>query len=427
MQQIDLFSGLGGFSLAGEWCGWETVQFCEIDKFCQQVLKYWWPNVPIHSDIKTLNPKNILYDKSDKTIITGGFPCQPYSVAGERKGTEDDRHLWPEMLRVIRIFHPDWVVAENVPGIINWNRGLVFEQVQTDLEKEGYEVFSFVLPACGVNAPHRRDRVWFVAHSKGDRRSRSQETDGREEYKSDNGDTLRGIYPAVANCGITSDSASNAESRQNRKSFKIERGRETSDESVNGRQFKTIQPEGLHDIPQSSSNSFSNGCEGRCKESRGEVRKGKEGRVFQSEGESGVTPNSKRSIESSESEGQREGESGRCNSKDDSHTLNKGLQGKQNERIIGESKQDRNKQSSRFLQPDWENFPTQSPLCSGNDGFSGRLDFKTVFEGIPYPRKPMTFGKWRNESIKALGNAIVPQVAFQIFKVIQEIENQKLC
>lgn len=169
MQIIDLFSGVGGFSIAGDWMGWETVLFCEIDPFCQRILKTHYPDVPIHKDIKTITEealtKNKLYDKNKRTILTGGFPCQPFSTAGARKGTEDDRHLWPEMLRTIRLFQPDWVVAENVYGIVNWGSGLVFEQVSLDLEKEGYEVFSYILPACAVNAPHRRDRVWFVAHS----------------------------------------------------------------------------------------------------------------------------------------------------------------------------------------------------------------------------------------------------------------------
>jgi DNA (cytosine-5)-methyltransferase 1 len=98
-------------------------------------------------------------------VLTGGFPCQPYSLAGKRKGKEDERHLWPEMLRAIGEIQPRWIVGENVPGIINWSGGLVFHEVQTDLEVKGYEVFPIVLPACSVGAPHRRDRTWFIANS----------------------------------------------------------------------------------------------------------------------------------------------------------------------------------------------------------------------------------------------------------------------
>jgi DNA (cytosine-5)-methyltransferase 1 len=172
MKLLDLFSGIGGFSLAASWLGWETVQFVEWDSFCQKVLKHHWPNVPIHSDIKTFNATH-LHGTID--IISGGFPCQPYSLAGKRKGKDDDRHLWPEMLRTIREVQPSWVVGENVYGIVNWSGGLVFDEVQADLENEGYEVQPYILPACAVNAPHRRDRTWFVAYSDSNEHSFNRE------------------------------------------------------------------------------------------------------------------------------------------------------------------------------------------------------------------------------------------------------------
>ena len=159
---LDLFSGIGGFALAARWMGWQTVQFVEIDNFCQKVLTKNFPNVPIHGDIKTFNGESL---RGTIDILTGGFPCQPFSAAGKRKGTEDSRHLWPEMLRVIGEVQPSVIVGENVYGLLNWSGGLVFQQVQTDLENLGYSVTPFVLPACGIQAPHRRDRVWFVAHS----------------------------------------------------------------------------------------------------------------------------------------------------------------------------------------------------------------------------------------------------------------------
>lgn len=159
---IDLFSGIGGFALAADRVfGNVEHVFCEIDPFCQEVLKKHWPTAKIHEDIRTLKNDT----KTKPFILTGGFPCQPFSEAGRRKGTADDRHLWPEMLRVIREFHPRWVIGENVGGFITWNEGMVLEQVHLDLESEGYEVQAFVIPACAVNAPHRRDRVWIIAHS----------------------------------------------------------------------------------------------------------------------------------------------------------------------------------------------------------------------------------------------------------------------
>lgn len=160
MNHLDLFSGIGGFSLAAQWVWREDhkiIAFCENDKFCQKVLEKHWPGVPIHDDIKHLNGDTL----ETIDLITGGFPCQPFSVAGKRKGKEDNRHVWPEMFRVIQETKPNWVIGENVAGIIN----LELEQVCADLESEGYEVQPFIIPACAVNAPHRRDRVWIVANS----------------------------------------------------------------------------------------------------------------------------------------------------------------------------------------------------------------------------------------------------------------------
>src|SRR5690606_14092503 len=163
MRHGSLFSGIGGFDLAAEWMGWENVFHCEKEKFCQQVLNYYWPKATLHEDIR--NTDFTIY-RYRIDILTGGFPCQPYSTAGKRLGKEDDRHLWPEMLRAIREISPRWIVGENVRGLISWNGGMVFDEVQADLEAAGYEVLPFLLPAAGVGAPHRRDRIWFVAHSK---------------------------------------------------------------------------------------------------------------------------------------------------------------------------------------------------------------------------------------------------------------------
>ena len=162
MKVLDLFSGIGGFSLGLEATGgFETVQFVENNEWCQKVLAKNFPGVPITGDIKNYEP-----EKSDGIgLVTGGIPCQPFSVAGKRKGTADDRHLWPEMLRVIKACKPRWAIVENVRGLITIQEGMVFQQVCTSLENEGYEVQSFIIPASAVNAPHQRYRVWIVAHS----------------------------------------------------------------------------------------------------------------------------------------------------------------------------------------------------------------------------------------------------------------------
>ncbi|HLW39179.1 MAG TPA: DNA (cytosine-5-)-methyltransferase, partial [Brumimicrobium sp.] len=147
MNHASLFSGIGGFDLAADWMGWNNLFHCEWNEFGKQVLQYYWPKAKSYDDI-TKTDFTIWKGRID--ILTGGFPCQPYSVAGKRKGKDDERHLWPEMLRAIREIQPRWVVGENVSGIITWNAGLVFEEVQADLEAEGYEVQTYILPAASV-------------------------------------------------------------------------------------------------------------------------------------------------------------------------------------------------------------------------------------------------------------------------------------
>ena len=246
MTHGSLFSGIGGFDLAAQWMGWENLFHVEQDPFCRQVLGHHFPKSQSFDDVKTFDATPF---RGRVSVISGGFPCQPFSAAGKRAGTSDDRYLWPEMFRIIREARPTFVVAENVRGLISWNEGLVLDTVCADLEGEGYEVFPVVLPAASVNAPHRRDRIWIVATN-----------------------------------------ANGAGTRQNH----------------------------------------------------------------------------------------REGESGQPN--------------------------------ETRVPTDWQDFPTVPPLCGGDDGLPTRLD------GITFPR-------WRRESIKAYGNAIVPQVALQIFRTIESIHS----
>jgi DNA (cytosine-5)-methyltransferase 1 len=159
----------GGFALAASWV-WggehEVIAFCEIDKFCQKVLKKHWPNVPIIEDVREVDGK--AFGPID--LLTGGFPCQPFSCAGSRKGESDSRYLWPEMFRIISEVMPSWIIAENVPGILTLKRGVVFESVCTSLEDKGYEVQPIIVPACAKNKQHARDRVWIIAHATGNGR-----------------------------------------------------------------------------------------------------------------------------------------------------------------------------------------------------------------------------------------------------------------
>lgn len=163
LKHLDLFSGIGGFSLGLESAGLvETVAFCDFDDYCQKVLKKNFPSVPVYGDVKELNYDKLKADGIDKIdIITGGYPCQPFSVAGRKKGEEDPRHVWPEMFRLIKELRPTWVIGENVGGHIK----LGLDSVLENLESEGYSARTFSISASSIGANHKRERVWIVANS----------------------------------------------------------------------------------------------------------------------------------------------------------------------------------------------------------------------------------------------------------------------
>ena len=174
---LDLFSGIGGFSLGLTRAGFRTTAFCEIEEYPRSILQKHWPTVPIFNDVKELHASDL---PEPIDLICGGYPCQPFSVAGQRKGKNDDRHLWPEIVRIIRELDattgkPTWCIFENVSGHVSMG----LDQVLFDLEAEGYAAWPFIVPACAVNAPHRRDRVWIVAYAKhSERRQKLRPCDG---------------------------------------------------------------------------------------------------------------------------------------------------------------------------------------------------------------------------------------------------------
>ncbi len=338
-----LFSGIGGFDLAAEWMGWDNLFNCEWEEFPRKVLKHHFPNAKQYGDIKEFDAATYA-GRID--ILTGGFPCQPYSTAGKRKGKEDERHLWPEMLRVIRECSPRWIVGENVRGLVNWNGGLVFEEVCADLETCGYSVQPFILGACAVNAPHRRDRVWFVAHAneRNDGRTAGEDAgeSGEERIQERNSirkpkesDTLRQLSPDTDSLGNTPP-----------------------------RTGKEIKGNGR-------------GNNGLSKERREQTQ-----RADGLDGFSGDSPDTDGEL----------------------------LEHRNGERATGERADQEKRTQPLNGARGWETFPTEPPLCGRDDGISQRLD------GITFP-------KWRRESIKAYGNAIVPQVALQIFKAIEAYES----
>lgn len=314
MTHASLFSGIGGFDLAAEWMGWTNVLNCEIDEFCRMVLKYHFPNAKQYADIRTTD-FTVWRGRID--ILTGGFPCQPFSVAGKRKGTDDDRYLWPEMLRAIREIRPRWVVGENVYGLVNWSGGMVLEQVCADLENEGYEVQPFVIPACAVNAPHRRDRVWIIAY-----RTDEGAQNIRERPKSTDAD---------------------------------------------------------HDVADTDGHRF--GKRANKQESFAQRQGAADSRAYGPQ------------RDAANAYGHRFGK-------------------RYNVHIATEkgSKSHEIRRHSYIRNP-FGRFPTESPIRGGNDGISERLD------GI-------TISAWCRKSIKAYGNAVVPQLVKVIFEAIEEYEKR---
>lgn len=320
LTHASLFSGIGGAEIAADWAGWQNLFHCEINPFCRRVLEYHYPNSESYDDI---TKTDFTPWRGKVTVLTGGFPCQPFSLAGRRKGADDDRYLWPQMLRAIREIQPAWVVGENVNGIRNMvqsreetemaSGGMLFREnhlirarerftfgeICGSLEREGYSVQAFVIPACAVGAPHRRDRVWFVANA------------------------------GVNRCRQRTD-----------KPFPVPERDTASDVGENGENRATADPDEFGDFPRQAS-----------------------------EGTEGCTSN-------------QLSQSG-----------------------------ERKPYPTGSPQDWWREFPTQSPVCGGDDGLPERLD-------------AITFPKWRMESIKAYGNAWVPQVAYEIFRAINIEENK---
>jgi len=306
MRHGSLFSGIGGFDLAAQWMNWTNVFHTEWNEFGQKILKHHFPkSISYHDIIKT----DYTIHNGDIDIITGGFPCQPFSLAGKRKGTDDERYLWHEMLRAIQQIRPTYVVAENVRGLLTIDGGMVFEQVCADLEAEGYEVQPILLPAAGVNAPHRRDRIFIV-----------------------------GYAANAKNIGLAQSTQIGCEREE-------------------------CQLYNRNDIWNSPG-------------SDGTGRTATDTNVIRLEG---------------------------C--------LSTGI----NAKPIRESKSRRKISKHLFKNREgiqFENFPTQSPICGGDDGIPDRLD-------------NITFPKWRNESIKAYGNAVVPQLILPIFQTIEKLHREK--
>ena len=416
MTHGSLFSGIGGFDLAAEWMGWQNVFHCEWNTFGQRVLKFYWPDAISYHDI-TKTDFTIHRGRID--ILTGGFPCQPYSMAGKRLGKEDDRHLWPEMLRAIREIQPRWVVGENVLGLVNWSNGLVFHEVQADLEAEGYEVQPFVLPAVSVNAPHRRDRVWFVAYAGklrleqrkasgivGDRQEEVCGEGSQSALQSTPTSEIRDAADTNGNGQHGSDCEHEEQPSEARKYAQRHLGESDDDGDATDTNVCTTGTSGEGGSIESDWGADDVQQSQRGSEAEQHHRPSSFSRdAANTTGEQGerVRPQFRESCEPEQGQFGRNGSE--VGSKRDAPDTD-GIGRRENERKRNRESNVINKNGTAT---NWETFPTVSPICDGNDGISDRLD------GITFP-------KWRQESIKAGGNAVVPQVVLSIFRTIEDYE-----
>jgi DNA (cytosine-5)-methyltransferase 1 len=321
--------------------GWKNVLQCEKDEFCQTILRHHFPSAHLHGDIRTLDG-SAWAGRID--VLTGGFPCQPFSAAGQRRGTDDDRFLWPEMLRVIQASRPTWVVAENVRGLLSIEDGLVFERVCTDLESLGYDVQPFLIPACAVGAPHRRDRIWFIGHAKSDNEWWTRVSPRELQEQIGRSDRI----------GIAANAHERRREGSRLSGFSFI-WKEESGSARGNRPTANVQGEGL----ERGSGQFGGGRAGL---------------------ESGVAtftnpPRWERQP------------------RDEAETQCSGWEARE----FG---------GSGAWQESWAEAATR--LCRVDDGLPRGLDTDAI-----------SAARWRRESLKGYGNAIVPQVAFRIFQAIE--------
>lgn len=413
MTHASLFSGIGGAEIAAAWLGWENLFHCDINEFGRKVLGYWFPQSKEYNDIKTTD---FTEWRGRVDVLTAGFPCQPFSLAGKRRGADDDRYLWPETLRAINEIRPAWFVGENVFGIASMvlpgeevdmgrtddlfeegnlyrtERRFVLDRICRDIEDAGYTVQPVVVPACAVGAPHRRDRVWFVARREDvghdaedtDRHGRGDLADakcrrGGEVHKDLQQGQPDGPLPYVDGGQWPSPDAARREREAPGEGFGAADGRGRDLLLQGGRGEEAERAGGLASVPRADAESRCAGLQ-------------EEGAELPAAGSAGGVPQAAPHPDSGraeEADGQRPEADERG-----------GLRGD----VPGE------RRIPRF--EGWEGFPTQPPVCRGDDG----LPFGVADLSVP-------FGRWRREAIKALGNAWVPEVAYEIFRIIQMVED----
>jgi DNA (cytosine-5)-methyltransferase 1 len=387
---LDICSGIGGFSLGLEATGgFDTVAFCEFDDFCCKVLNKHWPNVPIYKDLKEIgnDPERIIQEFD---LICGGIPCQPFSLAGKQKGKEDDRHLWPYMYAIVKSKKPTWVIVENVGGFVN----VALDDVCLDLETQGYATQSFIIPACSVEAPHKRDRIWILgklmanAHDTGDRTLGSKADGDRQE-------TIEG-WQEQSQLG-SSRSSNDVANPKELRNYEHDNGERT-------------QQDREHRVSQQP------GGEG----SLGGTDDVANPKLVSSDSISDSGSNTKTESEQGQKTGNLDRSSGR---QDVAYSNSEGLEGSEEAGDTQKSREEREQLASR-QDSSLSKGHTQSELGGVADGIPTRLDGHLGFEREPNIPRVATGIPDRVNRLKALGNSIVPQIVYNIGLAILEEEKR---
>ncbi|MBS5624660.1 MULTISPECIES: DNA cytosine methyltransferase [Butyricimonas] len=401
MIHASLCTGIGACELAATWMEWENAFSCEVDEFCNTVLKYYYPNSKHYGNIFEQDFKKW---RGRIDILTAGFPCQPFSIAGARGGSEDDRYLWPEVLRVINEIRPSWFVGENVSGITSMvfpgeevtvgrytdvfgesyketemREQFIIDQICNDLESINYSVQPIIIPACAVGAPHRRDRVWFIAN---------RADTGVEGLQREGKDCIYAIrYPTHATeAGLQE---------------RLDDGKQEDTEEIGAGQDDRLERHGgKRTITDPNGERCNYGSDNR------------EERRVRGERERDVTEDKPKWDERERGVG----EDGTVITNTDSKGLSTisfphGVEKKERGNEDGCPVQHTCNHRETHETNRWQNFPTQSPVC----GRDARLPFDVHHLAIPY-------GRWREWSIKSYGNTMVPQVVYEIFRAIEQVE-----
>lgn len=430
MNHASLFSGIGGAEVAASMMGWQNLFHCEIQEFPRKVLQYWFPNSESYEDI-TKTDFHQWQGKVD--VLTGGFPCQPFSLAGRRKGADDNRYLWPQMLRAIRQIHPTWVVGENVAGIKTMVEScqvtqmgrtddlfeenyiyreesrFTLDKICADLEAEGYSVQPIVIPACSVGAPHRRDRVWIVAH-RSDPRAETVQQEGQ--------DGICSARPCThTQCdGHSPQGHGNQRARAKKSKKRKNRPQSMSRRHGSGKTSTYTLQHRRHEVHQDHQSQFPDGARSNSLGGQwsSSYSYGNGGKTLQPN-EGTERTGCKRDVQPKERSTSPEWTDRLSRlQRHDAHAISERLEGMY--QSWGEESERKcvwRDFAQHSEEGHWKHFPTQSPVCRGNDGIPFDVDSLTI-----------SFPKWRQESIKAYGNAWVPQVAYEIFRAIEAEENK---